>query len=77
MFLKLETSSFLQSSSFVLYFIMYKPGYGKTLPKGVNWGVTPHKIGGSDITVVFLKSMTSSFLQSSSFVLYFIMYKPG
>ena len=41
-------------------------------PKGVNWG-EPHEIGVSDITVVFLKLETSSFLQSSSFELYFIM----
>ena len=38
---------------------------GGTLPP------TPHEIGVSDITVVFLKLETSIFLQSSSFELYY------
>ena len=46
-------------------------------PLGGKLGGTPHEIGVSDITVVFLKLETSSFLQSSSFELYFIMKEPG
>ena len=43
---------------------MVRPSLGGKL------GVTPHEIGVSDITVVFLQLETSSFLQSSSYVLY-------
>ena len=72
MFLKLETSSFLQSSKFEIYFIMKELGYVKTLPKGVNLGVPPLRIGFWRIMGAFLEIETSSFLQSSSFLMDFI-----
>ena len=73
-FCKIYTCCFLRNSRKIDIF------QGIPVKECKNWiqGQTPpSSLLISDITVVFLKSETSSFLQSSSFVLYFIMYKPG